>query len=226
MSAFRIDGTFSTASAIGPLVLSFPFGDRDTTAIIYTQRFMVYRANYAAPTLSSANGTYATAYCVGDTNFEGLGAGIICYDRQWATIPANRNEWNTKDYEFIGLITATGPQPPFDQYWELDPEGGRDPDVQRVNQRLYHEYFLCVAGQTYETPGAIPVIQAQQYILESNPNAKRRYLLPAGIYSSDTDPTTEAYLAMVGDEIVSEDSDLQRYLGEIYVRITPYVVAR
>lgn len=224
LTGFNDMGT--TAVACTQLRASYPI-PHDPTAIVYSQDFIVPFANYVAPTISATNADVATAYLIGDSELTDLGAGVARYTRQWATIPANRNEWGTKDYEFIGYIVDGGAQPPFENYWNVPPEGGRDPHVQRVKQRLYHEYFLCKTGHTYVTPDLIPVVPAQEYYLDDNVNAKRKYLLPVGIFVSDTVPTTEDYLDMVDDEdeIVSEDSDIQRVYGEIYVRITPYIVA-
>ena len=226
MSAFKIDGTFTAASAINLLSPSYPLGDRDTTAILYTQRFMVFKANYAAPTIGSANGTHATAYCVGDTNFEALAQNIITYDRQWATVPANRSEYSSFAFQFPGLLGSSNP--PYSGYWQADIGGGRDPRTETVQSRILHEYFLCVAGEAYPTPADIPVIEAFRVTLDLNEDAVMPYCLPAGTYWSDTSPTKEEYQSSItgGDELVAESSVIERYQGAIYERRTRYVTAK
>lgn len=217
--SFKVDGTYTTAESCGPLTPSKPFGDRDPAATIYTQRFVVLAANYVAPTIGAAHGTIATAYCVGDANFEALPQGLLEYDRQWATVPANRNEWGTFPADFPGLLGDLNP--PYNQYWITDPDGGRDPIVAEVvRSRLYHEYFKT------DTPDTIAVIPRFKLILNSS-GAAVTFALPAGVYPSDTTPTKEDYEAMISaeDEIVAEDSTLERWLGNIYVRVTRYVVA-
>lgn len=225
MSAFKTDGDFSTAVATGKPRISYPIAG-DTTAQIISQDFMVAFASYAAPTLSSVHPTIATAYCIGDGDLQDHGGGICSYTRQWATIPAARNEWGTFAYRFPGLYGNANP--PYSQYWVADTGGGRDPQTLPAHSRIAYEYFLCAAGQTYTSPGDIPVIEAQVWGIASNPNARVDYLLPAGVYWSDSTPTKEDYQDMItnGDEIVAEDSILERWQGEIYVRITRYVTAQ
>lgn len=225
MSAFKIDGTFTTASAIGQLARSYPLGDRDPTAILYSQPFMVFTANYAAPVLGSTNGTYATAYCIGDVNFEPLGQGLVTYTRQWATVPASRNEFGSFAFQFPGLYGTLAP--PYNAYWDGDIGDGRDPVAKTVVSRLRHEFYLCTTGQTYETPQEIPVLKAFAVSLVGNADAVMPYCLPAGIFGSDTVPTKEDYQADIAaaTELVAEDSTIERYLGLIYSRITRYVKA-
>lgn len=215
----------TSAVAATQLAASYPIAG-DVTAVIYSQDYTVPFANYVAPTLSSANADVATAYCIGDSELEDIGAGIARYTRQWATIPANRNEWGSFAYQFPGLLGSSNP--PYSQYWTADIGGGRDPVTLPAKSRIYHEYFLCAAGQTYTTPGDIPAIEKTRFSLASNLEATIVYLLPASVYWSDSVPTKEAYQAMIAaeDELVAEDSFLERYAGEIYVRRTRYVIAQ
>lgn len=225
MSAFRIDGTFTTASAVGQARISYPI-PQDSTAKIYSQDFMVFFANYAAPVIGSAHGVFTTAYCIGDSELEDLGAGVARYTRQWATIPAARDEYGSFAYTFPGLLGAA--PPPYSQFWFADLDGGRDPRSETVVSRMHHEFFLCVTGQTYETPDEIPIIGAQEYTLVGNTNARFEYLLPNGIFYDNTTPTKEAYETMItnGTELVAEDSVIQRLYGHIYERMTRYVKAK
>lgn len=224
MAAFRTDGTFTSASAVGQARTSYPI-DGDTTAKIIAQDFMVLFANYAAPTLGSAHGTFTTAYCIGDSELQDLGAGLARYTRQWATVPATRDEFGSFVFTFPGLLGSSSP--PYSQYWVADIGGGRDPRTETVNSRIANEYFLCIAGQTYETAGEIPILEGFRVKLSSNDDAVMPYALPAGVYWSDTVPTKEDYESSIaaGDEIVAEDSAVDRYAGPIFVRTTRYVKA-
>ncbi len=198
----------------------------DPTAIIYSQDFTVPFTNYAAPTISSAHPDIATAFCIGDSELQDLGGGIARYTRQWATIPANRNEWGTFAFTFPGLKGTA--EPPYNQYWNVDVGGGRDPRTESVKSRIYHEYFLCAAGQTYTSPDEIPTIEPFRVKLASNPDAVMPYALPSGVYLEDTTPTKEEYEASIAaeDELVAESSKPERWQGEIYVRMTHYVKAQ
>ncbi len=234
MSAFRTDGTFTTASACGAARTSYPLGGADLTAKVISQDFMIAFASYAAPTISGTHGTFTTAYLIGDSDLQDLGGGIARFTRQWATIPANRSEWGTFGYQFPGLLDDTA-TPPYNQYW-IYGGTGRDPRTEPAKSRLYHEYFLCKSGQTYTSPSAIPVIDATKYTLDSNGEAVIAYLLPNGVFGDDSDPTKEEYIAVAAGgsglgtgaaagEVVAERSTIERYMGEIYVRMTRYVLA-
>ncbi|MGC3961332.1 MAG: hypothetical protein QM813_26415 [Verrucomicrobiota bacterium] len=225
MSAFKTDGDFTTASPTGVARVSFPI-DGDTSARIIEQDYIQLASSFAALALNTPHPTIATAFLVGESPLEDLGAGVVQWTRRFATVPANRDEFESFSYRFPGLLGASNP--PYNQYWVTEPGDGRDPRVDTVSSRLAHEYFLVGAGQTYTTPSEIPVIESQQYTLVGNDNVSINYLLAAGVYPDDSTPTKEDYLTMIAseDELVAEDSRISRWLGNIFVRITRYVKAK
>ena len=235
MSAFKVDGTFSTAAAAGAARTSYPIPG-DLTAKVISQDYMQTFADYTAPTISTAHGTFSTAYLVGDSELQDIGGGIARFTREWATIPAVRNEWGTWGYQFPGYYSVSAGPTPYSQYFYVN-GNARDPFTLTAKSRMYHEYFLCKAGQTYATPDLIPVIDAQVWSMVTNTNARILYLIPTGTFGTDSNPTLEAYLALVAGgagfgtgaavgEFVAEASTVDRYMGEIYVRITRYVRSR
>lgn len=224
MSAFKTDGTFSSAALDGSWRKSFPIPG-DNVSFIVEQDFQVEFASFTPLALNTAHATFSTAYLVSESPLEDLGGGIARWTRTYAQIPATRDEYETYATKFPGLKGVTNP--PYDQYW-IASDDGRDPFTETVNSRLRYEYFLCADGQDYETPEAIPVLLAQQFTLVSNQNVKVDYLLPEGLYWSDSLPSKEDWLELIDDEdeFIAEDSRIERWLGNIYVRITRYVKAK
>lgn len=226
MSAFRTDGTFSSASACGAARKSFPF-DGDNTSFIVEQDFMIAFASFSPLALSTAHPTFTSAYLVKESPLEDLGGGIAKWTRTYAQIPATRNEWATHTYTFPGFYGSR--VPPYSQYFDITGDE-RDPFTTVATSRLYHEYFLCASGQTYTTPANIPVVTRQLFTLDGRPTQPTDYLVDhtANPALTETDPSLPDYLDMIdnGDEIVAEDSTLQRWMGDIYVRITRYIVAQ
>ena len=236
MAAIKTDGTFTTATLCSPYRITLPI-ERDITAKIVEQDFMVAYGSYTPLALDTAHPTVTTAYLVKEAGHTQIGNGIIQFTRVYATIPANRDDYDTFTYTFPGLYSTGDGNPPYNQYWESVTGEGRDPFPDTVTSRVKNEYFLCATGQTYTTPSAIPVIQGQEFALDSNANARMYYLLPEGEFVGDSTPTREAWetLAAGGTglgsgaaagEFIPEDSKLENYMGNIWVRKTRYIKAQ
>jgi hypothetical protein len=234
MAAFKTDGTYTTAVISGPARKSLPF-EGDASSFIVEQDFMVAFASYTPLALNTAHPTFTTAYLVRESALEDMGGGIATFTRTYATIPASRNEYESFATFFPGLFDTTAAVPPYNQYW-AGTGNGKDPITKKVTSRLRHEYFLCAAGQTYTSPDLIPVLPAIKYTLVSNPEARAQYLLPEGDFWSDSDPSREDWEALIAGgaglgtganagEFIAEDSDVRRWAGNIYERVTRYVKA-
>lgn len=236
MSAFRIDGALTTAQTMGGARKSFPF-EGDVSSFIVEQDYQVLLTSYSPLALSTAHGTYTNAYLVRESELENIGAGVVKFTRTYAQIPASRSDYETFNFKFPGLLATTGGVvPPYNQYW-VSTGNGRDPFLANANSRLYSEYFLCAAGQTYTTPSAIPILPEIKFTLDSNTDARIDYLLSTSPgYWSNSDPTKEEWVALIAGgtgigtgaaagEFIGEDSRLSRWMGDIYCRQTRYVKA-
>jgi len=224
MSAFKTDGTYSTAVAVGAARKSFPI-DGDNTSFMVEQDFMVAIGSFTPLALNDPHGTFTTAYLVKETPLEDLGGGIARFSRIYSTVPATRSDYESFGYRFPGYLGTLNP--PYSQYYGDDPEG-RDPTVLPVLSRILHTYALCATGQTYTTPAlffAGVAVAAQVYTINTNADARVDYLFDGSPAASS--PTLTAYKALVtaGTEIVAEDSVMRRYAGNIYEIATRYVVA-
>jgi hypothetical protein len=235
MAAIKTDGTYTSATLHGAARKSFPI-EGDTTAILVEQDFQIAFSSFAALAIGTAHATVTTAYLVGEGPLQDMGGGIAQWTRTYATVPANRDEFETFNYKFPGLLSTDG-NPPYNQYWTSGVDGGRDPFTDTVVSRLRHEYYRVATGLAYETPQEIPILQGQEYSLTTNADARMEYLLPAGEYLADSVPTREAWETLAGGgtglgtgtaagELIAEDSKVERYMGNIWVRITRYIKAR
>lgn len=233
MSVFKTDGTFTSASLDGSWRKSFPIPG-DNISCIVEQEFMMAFSSFAPIALNTPHATFATAYLVAESPLQDLGGGIARWTRTYAQVPSARDEPEDYSTYFPGLLgTLT---PPYNQYW-IESDSGRDPRVEPAQSRLHYEYFLCGTGLTYETWEEIPIIPAQVFTLVGNDQAKIDYLLPEGVYWSDSVPSKEEWVALVAGgggmgeganagEFIAEKSRIERYLGNIWCRITRYVKAK
>lgn len=208
MAAFH-SNSFATAATHGGPRKTFPF-ERDTTAYIIEQDYMQTSAAFARIALSTAHPTDASAFLVAETDTQNLGGGIVQWTRRYATVPATRDEYETYLHTFVEIIAATGGA------------GARGPFTKKVTSRIEYAYFH-VGTAAYPTVDTIPLVsgfQPTQTIWGSPIEVEYLSLV--------TDPTSDDYLDLVaaGDEIAVEDSDLHPWMGNIYERVTRYVVAR
>ena len=209
MSAFTTDGTFITAAVQGGPNRILPF-ERDLTAFIEEQRYIIAKSSFARLALNTAHPSIASCYLVAETDPQNIGGGLVEWTRRYATIPATRNEYETYAYTFVEIIRATGG------------DGTRGPFTKRVVSRVEYAYYMVGAGGSYATVGDIPLVDGfrpQQDIWGSP--------IDVEFLSQTTDPTSDAYLALVAaeTEIAVEDSEVRAWMGNIYERVTRYVVA-
>lgn len=209
MAAFKVDGTFTTAAVQGGPTRTFPF-ERDLTAFIEEQKYIILKANFARLALSTAHPSIATAFLVGESDLQNVGAGLVEWTRRYATVPATRSEYESFLYTYPEIVNATGG------------DGARGPLAIKVNSRVEYSYYH-VGSVAHPTIDDIPLISAFQPLFSY-------WGAPIAVefLSLVTDPTSDDYLEMVDDEeeIAVEDSDLHPWMGNIYERVTRYVLAR
>ena len=213
---------FTTATRVDGPTPEYPI-KRNLSAVFWRETWWQTEADYTPLALDTAHGTIAGAYLVSEENHARVGGGVLSWTRVYATVPSAWNDFVTVSYQFPGYKWNTG-----DGFVDRG-----EPRSISVPCRVLHEYFLCKTGQTYETPEDIPVIERQRYILTYGDEGVSDvdYVLinsdpgPTGFL---TTPSGAAYDALVtaGTEIVAEDSYLENHGGNIWCRITKYVVAR
>lgn len=210
MSAFKVDGTFTSAAVQGGPHRTFPF-ERDLTAFIEEQRYMILKANFARLALSTPHPTIATAFLVQETDLQNLGSGLVEWTRRYATVPATRSEYESYAVTFPAIYDAVG----SDSYRTL-------PLSLKVAARVEFAYYHVGVDVAYPTVEDIPLVERFSPLYSASIDAEVDFVNPSTV------PTATEYLAMVAaeDEIAVEDSELHPWLGNIYERVTRYVKAR
>ena len=239
MSSYS-DGDFSLAAACSAKTKTFPF-DGDNQSFYTEQDFMQLYSSFEPLVLNSPDPDDPIAYLVSESQLMDMGGGVAKWTRVYARIPQSRSDYESFSYNFPGFAATLGTH--LTTPWAL-PSGtftavddpGRTPRVESVTSRLLHEFFLVGANGQYDTADDIPSIGAQRYVYGSGFGANAggdlpdRIIWPVNVtgVTNGTSPTTEEYKALVaaGSEIVAEDSKLRRWRGNIYERVTRYVVAK
>lgn len=247
-----IDSDWTVASQHGTERFSAPF-DGDKTQYIWEADYVISLASFAPVALDTAHPVLTGYFLVKESALSPVGVSdVVKWTRTYAKIPTTRNEYSSIVYQFIGYtgyisaangtITANIP--------------GRKRFSRTATCRIQYDYFLASSGQTYTTPGAIPVNQQQLYYFRigtiTNPGGILTWTQAYGLGTPDdiaqgspTDtlvdtvgtfaqgvvpcvPTRTQYTAMVSakTEIIPEASELSRWMGNIFVRSTKYVVAQ
>lgn len=224
MAAFFTDGTWTTKEPTGKARISYPFAGDFATYII-EQDFIQLRANYSAAALNTLHSTVVTggnssAYLIEIGPHEDLGQGVISWTEVYSTKPADRNEYESYAYNFIGYYGVWGTN--------ITAVTGRPRFTQSVTSRLAHKYYIPGVGADagIATAADIPILAAQTYIYGATTN-NVDYLADSPPFTAATNPTRTAYEALVsgGTEIVAEQSIVRRWRGAIYERVTRYVKA-
>lgn len=157
-----IDGNLATAQPCGVPVFRSPLPNT-AAEYVFDQPFMQLRANVSALALGTAHPSagltpdYSTYVLVAEGEKQDVGGGLVRWNRTYAAVPDTHDEWESYAYNFIG----TGPYGALASNYV-----GRLRFVERVTSRVRHEYFMVGAGQTYTTPGAIPVNRAFAYVTQ------------------------------------------------------------
>ena len=228
-----VDGNFDIAEPIGLPVFSSPV--RSTTAeYTFTQEWMQSRKSFRSTPLNTAHPSYRQTpdYSAWKLVAEGprqdVGGGIVKWSRTYAKVPDSHDEYESYSYSFIGFIGV----------WTV---GNLSSSVQAtgrprqsivVTSRVQHDYFLVGSGGSYATASLIPIIKGQRYLAAVPGPSEPLYVdylwdIGGGLANASSPSRTE-YNAMIvaGTEIVAEDSRLSRWMGNIFLLQTRFVVAQ
>ena len=219
----------STTSPVytGPAKLIYPFlseGDAATKQV--NQKYNVRAGSYAAPTLNEAYNpsgtdlqhgnfmatapTIGTAYLLYDTEPTEAETGLVEFTRKWSNIPATRYEYTTFAANFPGLA-----------YGGVSER--RYPFIKSVALQTTYEYYLTGTGGSYATPDLIPVVAATSFRYSTDSVDRQASDI---FLSGSTTPTAATWITDVGTAAftyVVEPSTVERYMGNIYVRVTKKV---
>jgi len=201
-----------------------PFtGFGDTTTKVYYLRCHCSEGDYTALVLGTANltnattaGVIATRYAdatarwVGDVDFKASDGGYITFIRRFANVPADHEDYTSSvvtlpDGNTTGSISGGTGLPVSFEYL-----GG---DYQLTTRIEY----------TFDTdPTAITIvkpffIQAERAFGDIENGSTINFTMP-----SLTNPTTSEFFES-GNERASEATQIIKWMGDIYMGITPYI---
>lgn len=233
------DGTFTTAARISLPVGSSPIPG-DVTEYIMRDRWMQLRRNFTPTALNTLHPEFKVAnnwardfYLVAETDREDAGNGLVVWDRIWAALPATHYEHETFVYNFIGFAGAYGVN--------AQTATGRDRKAKPVLSKLEFKYYLhdstlqANSDPKYKTVGEIPLVAETRYYEAGFTTLETDYLKDSPPYATATVPSKTTYESWITDcatnkfgsqyVIAAETSRLSRWMGNLWQRVTRYVLA-
>lgn len=132
----------------------FAFGALEPTALIVTGTITQLANSYSRPNSANlANFNYQgqTAYFCDDTAFRDRRGAFQEWQREYRTLPANHNTYETYSYTFPGYYAGTVSRVPY---------------TDSPTSRIQRDFFLVgntSFGASYATPGDIPRFAPQNY---------------------------------------------------------------
>jgi hypothetical protein len=231
MSANFTDGNWTLKWPIGKARISYPIPG-DLTSYIISQDYMQLRSSYSAaalntthyaalgsasPTDGGATGN-SSAYLIEIGEHRDMGQGVIMWTERYATKPAERSEYESYAYNFIGFYGAWG--------INTTTVTGRDRFSKTVMSRIAFKYYIPGVDGGITTAADIPLIAAQTYIYGTTTN-NVDFLADSPPFTAATVPSRTTYEGWItgATEIVVEPSIVRRWFGNIWERQTRYVKA-
>ena len=204
---------FTTPRAGAESWIEYPFIDYgDNTSKVYHMRCSVNKDNYTPiaidTTMTSASNAdvlvlpftvNANAYYVGDFNHRVLDGNLLEFDRQFATIPATRTEYDgSVIYEYPGIGLNGSSRSRFNEISKI---------------KTIYTYGL----------GANITLDSIFQVTLNNYNFDDYNVQDSGLLITATDPTATEYIALTD---LVYNSEIVKYIGNIYAKKTTYVDAK
>lgn len=218
MADILIDGDFSDAQPISNAVFSAPFPGVNINYLL-TQRYVQLLEDFAPLTISTPHPNYTDYKLVSEGEKSDAGGGLVQWVRTYARKPAQRKEYTTFPYTFIGFLGTFGVG--------VTSITGRPIQTKAVPCQIVFDYFLVPAD--YASADLIPVNASQKYYANNNPNFPTEYIYNSDVITPASTPTRTAYETLIAADafnIVVEDSTLERWMGNFWVRTTRKVKAQ
>ena len=212
------DGNYEVAEAVSGLTFIAPL-PHTSENLVLRQDFMQHQDDFEALELNTPHPDFTDFRLVEEGDKQNLGGGVLRWTRTYAKKPESWSETGGNTiYAFIGFDGT------FGGGVNVTVVSGRPRTSKVVPVRIQRDYFLVGFDGDYDTSEDIPTIAEQKYYYDTEAFAVD-YLSDSPPYVTATTPSTTNYIAMIGDEIVIERSTVARWMGNIFVRETRYVVA-
>lgn len=242
MSANYTDGDFTKKWPIGKARKSYPI-EGDVATYLIEQDYMQLRSSYseaalntthytamggASPTDGGAGGD-SSAYLVEIGAHQDMGQSIVKWTETYSKKPAERDEYESYTYNFIGFYGAFG--------INATTIAGRDRFIRPTMARVAFKYYIPGVDGGITTASDIPLILVQTYIYGSTTN-NVDYLADSPPFAAATTPSRTTYETWMASsshgsnggeangELVAEQSQVRRWKGGIYERATRYIKAQ
>jgi hypothetical protein len=151
------------------------------------------------------------AVFITDESFTDEGGGMCTFTRVWATVPAGYDDFESYAYAYPAILFR------------------RESLNLTTTSKVAYTYYLAGPGGTVATPNAIPQVEATRFTYGDGVSTGDTFYLSAfstpTFVAYDGWRTTDA-ATLSSYSIVAEDSQLERYLGNIWRRTVRSVKAR
>ena len=206
-----------------------PFTDfGDTATKVYYLRCHCSEADYTALVLGTANltdattaGVIATRYTdatarwVGDVDFKSSDGGYITFIRRFANVPAGHEDYTSSVVTLPDGSDANTFNVDTGDPYQVIYKGG---DYQ-LSTRIEYEFNADPTALTIGTPFFIEM----DVTFTGDPPYIAGDVVPFTLRSDNTNPTTGEFFES-GIERVSEATQVSKWMGDIYVGVTPYII--
>lgn len=236
------DGNFDVAKSTGDRRWSAPLPDNKLC--MFEQTYMQLSRRFLPATLGTPDISFPDYFLVQESPTTDIGGGLCTWTRTYARVPDTRDEFETYVFKYPGYIGQTVTQNGVTI--SLTEGGGtqREPFTVTVNSRLAYKYFAVGITRGITTPKDIPVYERFQVYQPVYSGASDIRGLVTEYLGATTNPTASTYyfnsqartitatpnafspneISVKGTyELVAEDSNLKRWMGNIYERVTRYV---
>ena len=255
MSKVLYDTDFNTASATGTPRYSAPF-DGTNIEYVLEQDYVQRVGYFTPQALSTPSDIDSSFLLVKESPLQPVNvADVVKWTRTYAKVPATRNDYSTTAYQFIGFTgyiavfigvsTTTVPgRARFSksvtarvQYDYFLVGSTTYPTVASIPTIQAQKYYFRI-GTLIESSGSYT--WTAKYALGSSDDINQG--IPTDYITDDTSistssfqygvipsvPTRSTYMGWITNktEIVAEDSQVTRWMGNIYVRSTKYIIAQ
>lgn len=250
MPGFKNDGDYTVASATSKAIFSNPI-EALKDPYVLRQPFIQRASSFAPLALNTPHPVSTTFVLVNESERASAGGDLVSWTRTYAKIPASWSDWERHLYNFIGFMgdyVSEGGQ-------LVTAITGRDRRQKDVMSRIVHDYFLVdVATGTsagpgtlaapYDSPGSIPCPNALRYYYPTNVNLDIDFIADSPPLTTASSPSRTTYNAWCANaianlwtsgiapgganpaQIQAEDAMIARWMGNIWVRQTRYVLAQ
>lgn len=223
-----IDGDYTVPNPVSAPVFSSPLPGV-AAQVVLTQVFQQFNEWFEPTALNTPyptdlNPDYEDFVLCSESERQDIGGAIVSWTRTYAKVPDTRYEGTSMTFNFPGLVgtyTTPGTSSTFNVTLRLS-------QTLPVTSKMRVDYFLCGTGGSYSDLSLIPVIQHTRFYLPIMNGVSEVGKQDVTILDTATVPTTAEYQAdQAGGlfDIVAQDSQVTRWMGNIFQRTTLYIPA-